>query len=66
MRVGAAQIKFLLLLLGVMFSLVVGLVAGILVGMTDSPGVEAVFKGGGAFTACMMLWLGGMGLLGRP
>ncbi|WP_226483790.1 hypothetical protein [Streptomyces parvulus] len=65
MRVEAAQIKILVFLLGVVFSLVVGLVAGILVVVSGSPAVGAVFKGGTAFTACMMLWLGAMGLLSR-
>ncbi|MET9136111.1 hypothetical protein [Streptomyces parvulus] len=65
MRAEAAQIKILMFLLGVAFSLVVGLVAGILVVVSGVPAVEAVFKGGAAFTACMMLWLGAMGLLGR-
>ncbi|MFC8565021.1 hypothetical protein ACFUIW_04515 [Streptomyces sp. NPDC057245] len=52
------QTKILLLFIGVLLSVVVGLVAAILMRMTGASPAAAALKGGGAFTASMLVWIG--------
>jgi hypothetical protein len=54
--------RVLLLLMGVLFSLVIGLVAVIMMCTTGVSMVNAIFRGGAAFTASMLIWIGVMAL----
>ncbi|MEU0599777.1 hypothetical protein ABZ484_16245 [Streptomyces sp. NPDC006393] len=54
--------RVLLLLMGVLFSLVIGLVAVIMMRATGVSMVNSIFRGGAAFTASMLIWIGAMAL----
>ncbi|WP_146192641.1 hypothetical protein [Streptomyces sp. A244] len=54
--------RALLLLMGMLFSLVIALIAVIMVRSTGVSTVNAIFKGGTAFTASMLIWIAAMAL----
>ncbi|MEU0250702.1 hypothetical protein [Streptomyces sp. NPDC006235] len=54
--------RALLLLMGMLFSLVIALIAVIMTRSTGVSMVNAIFKGGAAFTASMLIWIAAMAL----